>query len=49
MVNNSSFGAVFAKSMGVGDHQAGSYPGKVDFVSLVSRTLGNTDSADVLK
>lgn len=49
MISNvPSFGGAFAKSMGVPD-QPGSFPGRVDFITLVSRRLENRDGADVLK
>ena len=48
MVDNSSFGSVFKKSMGVGDAE-GDMPGKVSFFQLISRSLENRDGADALK
>jgi hypothetical protein len=48
MVGNSSFGSVLGSSMGVGS-QSGKLPGKVEFVTLVSRTLENRDGANALK
>ena len=49
MISNvPSFGGAFARSMGVPD-QPGSFPGRVDFITLVSRRLENRDGADVLK
>ncbi|MEK6284019.1 MAG: hypothetical protein AABN95_27035 [Acidobacteriota bacterium] len=49
MVTNvpSLLGAL-GKSAGVAD-KPGSFPGKVEFITLVSRTLENRDGADVLK
>lgn len=49
MVGNvPSFGGALARSMGVPD-KPGSFPGRVDFVTLISRTLENRDGANVLK
>jgi hypothetical protein len=49
MVSNvPSFGGAFARTMGVPD-QPGSFPGRVEFITLVSRRLENRDGADVLK
>ena len=49
MVSNvPSFGGALARSAGIPD-QPGTFPGKVEFVSLYSRTLENRDGADVLK
>lgn len=48
MVSNSSFGSVFAKSMGIPD-QPNSFPGKVEYIDLISRTLENRDGANILK
>jgi hypothetical protein len=49
MVSNvPSFGGALAQSAGIPD-QPGTFPGKVEFVSLVSRKLENRDGADVLK
>jgi hypothetical protein len=49
MVENvPSFGGALARSAGVPD-TPGSFPGKVHFIQLVSRTLENRDGADVLK
>jgi len=48
MVGNvPSFGGVFAKGLGVPD-KPGSFPGKVMFIQILSRTLENRDGADVL-
>lgn len=46
--NVPSFGGALAKSMGIAD-TPGSFPGKVEFMTLVSKTLENKDGADVLK
>ena len=46
--NVPSFGGVFAKGLGVPD-KPGSFPGKVMFIQLISRTLENKDGADALK
>lgn len=48
MVDNSSFGSVFKKSMGVGDAK-GDMPGEVSFFQLISPSLENRDGADALK
>lgn len=49
MVGNvPSFGGAFARSMGVPD-KPGSFPGKVMFIQLISRTLENKDGAGALK
>ena len=49
MVGNvPSLGGALARSAGIPD-QPGTFPGKVEFVTLVSRTLENRDGADVLK
>ena len=49
MVSNvPSFGGALARSAGIPD-QPGTFPGKVEFVTLISRTLENRDGADVLK
>lgn len=49
MISNvPSFGGAFVKAMGVPD-QPGSFPGRVDFITLVSRRLENRDGAEVLK
>lgn len=48
MVSNVSFGSVLAKSMGVGD-QPGNFPGKVEYIDLISRKLEDRDGADILK
>jgi hypothetical protein len=49
MVSNvPSFPGALGKSMGVPD-EPGSFPGKVEFVQLISRALENRDGADVLK
>ncbi len=47
-IGNSSFGAVFKKSIGLPDSGT-TYPGKVYAVELISRTLENKDNVDVLK
>ena len=49
MISNvPSFMGALGKSAGVPD-EPGSFPGKVEFVQLISRTLENRDGADVLK
>lgn len=48
VTNVPSFGGALARSMGIPD-QPGSLPGKVEFISLISRTLENKDGADVLR
>lgn len=48
MVGNASFGSILGKSMGVPD-QPGNFPGKVEYIDLISRTLENRDGADILK
>lgn len=49
MVSNvPSFGGALARSAGIPD-QPGTFPGRVEFVTLISRTLENRDGADVLK
>ncbi len=48
MVGNSSFGSILAKSMGVLD-QPNSFPGKVEYIDLISRVLENRDGTDILK
>lgn len=48
MVSNSSFGAILGKSMGI-PNATNSFPGKVEFVDLVSKSLANRDGADILK
>lgn len=46
--NVPSFGGVLAKSMGVPD-QPGTFPGRVEFITIVSRTLENKDGSNVLR
>jgi hypothetical protein len=46
--NVPSLGGAFARSAGVKD-QAGSFPGKVEYIQIISRKLENRDGADVLK
>jgi hypothetical protein len=46
--NVPSFMGALGKSMGMPD-EPGSFPGKVEFVQIISRTLENRDGADVLK
>lgn len=49
MISNvPSFLGALAESAGVPD-KPGSFPGRVEFVQLISRTLENRDGADVLK
>jgi hypothetical protein len=48
MFDNSSFGSIFKKSIGVGDAE-GDMPGKVSFLQLISRTVENRNGADILK
>jgi hypothetical protein len=48
VTNVPSFGGALARSAGIPD-QPGTFPGKVEFVTLISRTLENRDGADVLK
>lgn len=49
MISNvPSFLGALGKSSGVPD-EPGSFPGKVEFIQLISRTLENRDGADVLK
>lgn len=49
MISNvPSFMGALGKTMGVPD-EPGSFPGKVEFVQIISRTLQNRDGADVLK
>jgi hypothetical protein len=47
-VGNASFGAAFRDLGGVTESE-GTFPGKVVWMQLVSRTLENRDGADVLK
>ena len=46
--NVPSFAGAFARSAGIPD-QPGSLPGKVEHITLISRTLENRDGADVLR
>lgn len=46
--NVPGFGRVLAQGAGIPD-KPGSFPGRVDFITLISRTLENRDGADVLK
>jgi hypothetical protein len=46
--NVPSFGGALAQSMGVPD-KPGSFPGRVEMIQIMSRTLENHDGADVLK
>lgn len=49
MVSNvPSFGGALARSAGVPD-KPGSFPGKIEFITLVSRALENHDGTNVLK
>lgn len=49
MISNvPSFLGALGKSAGVQD-EPGSFPGKVEFIQIISRTLENKDGADVLK
>lgn len=49
MISNvPSLGGAFARSAGIPD-KPGSFPGRVDFVTLISRSLENRDGADMLK
>lgn len=48
MVSNSSFGSILGKSMGI-PATPNNFPGKVEFVDLVSKSLANRDGADILK
>jgi len=48
IANVPSFGGALTRSMGIPD-QPGTFPGKVEFVTLVSRTLENRDGVNVLK
>ena len=47
-IDNSSFGAILGKSMGV-PNQANSLPGKVTTIQLISRSLENKDGINTLK
>ncbi len=46
--NVPSLGGAFARSAGIPDKPS-SFPGRVDFVTLISRKLENRDGADVLR
>lgn len=49
MISNvPSFAGALARSAGIPD-EPGTYPGRVETITLVSRTLENKDGADVLK
>lgn len=49
MVSNvPSFGGALTRSMGIPD-EPGTFPGRVETVTIVSRTLENRDGSDVLK
>jgi hypothetical protein len=48
LVSNVSLGAALKGSMGVRD-DTGSFPGKIDFIQLISRKMDNRQGADVLK